>query len=176
MALWGGELPTPDLPPPSQRELWTQEVEAFGFPLTGTPLDPYRPVLEGLQRLPASQLGVRAGDNVALAGWLLTRKQARTKRDEPMEFLSFDDGSALFEVTVFPDVWRSCVSRLQTGACYVVTGRVEEEYGVKSVTARTVVPLASLRAPEPRRRPRSDPARVGAPARLEPAVAHLGGG
>ncbi len=142
--LWTEELAAPPLPPPSERQRWLQEVEAFGFPLTGTPLDPYEPILKGHARLRARQLGNAPLGETTLAGWLLTRKPARTKRDEPMEFLSFDDGTDLFEVTVFPDVWRVCACHLGTGRCYLVRGRIEEEYGVRSITATRVTPLSLL--------------------------------
>jgi DNA-directed DNA polymerase III PolC len=140
--LWAEELAAPALPPPSERERWLQEVEAFGFPLTGTPLDPHGSALKGRVRLRARELRDAPLGVTSLAGWLLTRKPARTKRDEPMEFLSFDDGTGLFEVTVFPDLWRKCACHLRTGRCYLVRGRIEEEYGVRSVTAAEVTPLS----------------------------------
>jgi DNA-directed DNA polymerase III PolC len=142
--LWTDEVAAPPLPPPSERERWLQEVEAFGFPLTGTPLDPHESVLKTRERLRARELSAAPLGETTLTGWLLTRKPARTKRDEPMEFLSFDDGTGLFEVTVFPDVWRVCACRLRTGRCYLVRGKIEDEYGVRSVTAAEVTPLSAL--------------------------------
>jgi DNA-directed DNA polymerase III PolC len=144
LGLWTEELVAPSLPPPSPRELWRQEVQAFGFPLSGTPLDPYRGMLSNIRPFPADQLPEVKSGRTVMAGWLLTRKPAETKDGEAMEFLSFDDGSGLFDVTVFPDTWRTCACHLRTGGCYLVKGRIEKEYGVISVTADAVTPLSHL--------------------------------
>jgi len=52
-----------------------------------------------------------------------------------MMFLTMDDPCGLFEVTVFPDLYRSVRKSVGRYGPYVVTGRVQQQYGAISITA-----------------------------------------
>jgi DNA polymerase III alpha subunit len=72
-----------------------------------------------------------------------------------MMFLTLEDEFGLFEVTLFPDVYRRCGSSFTHYGPYVVTGKVEQQYGALTVSADRVVlrsagaPPATQEAPVP---------------------------
>ncbi len=65
---------------------------------------------------------------------LTTAKPVHTIRDEPMEFVTFDDGAGLLETVIFPDVYRRVVPLLFGAGPYLLRGRVEESYGAITLT------------------------------------------
>ena len=68
----------------------------------------------------------------------MTAKQVRTKHDEPMQFLSFEDTTAIFETTLFPKTFRRYASQISSTRPYLLEGRVDENYGVCSLTLERV--------------------------------------
>jgi len=65
---------------------------------------------------------------------LTTGKPVHTIHDEPMEFVTFDDGSGLIETVIFPDVYRKVVALLFGTGPYALRGRVEQSYGAITLT------------------------------------------
>ena len=47
--------------------------------------------------------GWYVGQNVTLIGWLLTEKIVSTKKGEPMEFMTLEDQTGMYDATVFPN-------------------------------------------------------------------------
>ena len=69
-----------------------------------------------------------------MVGWLVTEKPVETKTGQAMEFVTFEDTTALYDATLFPHVYRRCHQLLASTRAYVVRGLVEEEFGVATVT------------------------------------------
>jgi error-prone DNA polymerase len=84
--------------------------------------------------VPAPELTRCVGKHVTCVGMLTTAKPIHTIKDEPMEFVTFDDGAGLIETVIFPDVYRKVVSLLFGTGPYVMRGRVEESYGAVTLT------------------------------------------
>src|SRR3989454_1708106 len=57
-----------------------------------------------------------------------------TKDDEPMEFISFEDTTAIYETTFFPRAYARFCSMLTTARPYLLRGKVEEDFGAVTVT------------------------------------------
>src|SRR3989454_4713318 len=57
-----------------------------------------------------------------------------TRDDEPMEFISFEDTTAIYETTFFPHAYERFCGMLTTARPYVLKGRVEEEFGAVAMT------------------------------------------
>ena len=74
------------------------------------------------------------GKLVTCVGMLTTAKPVHTIKDEPMEFVTFDDGTGLIETVIFPDVYRKVVALLFGSGPYVMRGKVEESYGAVTLT------------------------------------------
>ena len=51
-----------------------------------------------------------------------------------MEFVSFEDTTALYETTLFPEVYRKFCSMLTHDRPYVLRGKVEEDFGAVTLT------------------------------------------
>jgi DNA polymerase III alpha subunit len=84
---------------------------------------------------------------------LTTAKPVRTINDEPMEFATFDDGHGLIETVIFPEVYKTRTHVLFDQGPFLLRGKVEEEFGVVSLTVLDVKRVDRLRGRgSPRRR------------------------
>ena len=93
------------------------------------------------QMVKACDLANHKGRRVELMGWLLSGKVVSTCSDEIMEFLTFEDETALFETTFFPDVYTRYANILTCGKPYALAGLVEEDYGALTLTVDRIRPL-----------------------------------
>lgn len=71
-------------------------------------------------------------------GWLLTEKIVSTKKGEPMEFMTLEDQTGMYDATVFPNTYRQYCHLLAPNQAYVVTGLVEEHFTTFTVTVRSL--------------------------------------
>jgi DNA polymerase III alpha subunit len=62
-----------------------------------------------------------------------------------MKFMSMEDLTGTFEVTLFPDVYRQHARQTLGHGPYLVTGRVEESFGAHSLTASAIEMLQAPR-------------------------------
>ncbi len=108
--------------------------------------------------IPASKLKHHAGRLITLAGWLTTAKRTRavpkSQRRQPgsplqtgdessseaprgqlMKFMTLEDATACFEVTLFPKVYRRFGHLLYDRGPFIVRGRVEREGLCHTLTA-----------------------------------------
>lgn len=125
-------LPIPPEYPASRR--LQQEIDTLGFPLSQHPLDCYRDLLEGLRYIPAREMGQHVGRVVTMVGWLITEKGAETKDGEPMEFVTFEDTTALYDATLFPSAYRHFAHLLSTNRPYILEGLIEEDFNAVTLT------------------------------------------
>lgn len=135
-----GYLP---IPPeyPFERKL-AHELALFGFPLSCHPLDLFQPPKEGTPPIAAKELPQYVGKLVTVIGWLVTEKIVSTKKGEPMEFLTLEDQTALYDATVFPATYRRYCHLLATNHAYAVTGRVERQFSTVTLTVTGLKLLA----------------------------------
>ena len=136
-----GYLPIP--PEYAAQQQRTHELELFGFPLSCHPLDLFKEVLERIPHLPATDLAQHVGEEVTVVGWLVTEKIIATKKGEPMEFVTLEDQTGLYDATVFPNIYRRYCHLLATNQAYVVTGLVEEQFSTVTLTVRELRLLAA---------------------------------
>ena len=127
-------LPVPDDYGAAQKR--AHEIEAFGFLASRHPLTLYRKAIERLHPVPASRMQHYVGRHITMVGWLITEKPVETKRGQAMEFITLEDVTALYDATLFPDVYRRCCHLLAPNRPYVVRGLVEETFGVVTLTVR----------------------------------------
>lgn len=119
------------------------ELKLFGFPLSCHPLDLFADVLARTPHILAQDLSHHIGESVTVLGWLVTEKVITTKTGEPMEFLTLEDQTALYDAAVFPDVYRRVCHLLATNHAYIVTGRVEEQFSTVTLTVKELRLLTS---------------------------------
>jgi error-prone DNA polymerase len=121
-----------------ERTMLEQELETLGLLVSRHPLFMFRDRIRRSRAVAARDLSRHTGRRVRVVGWYVTAKQVRTKHDEPMQFLSFEDTTAIFETTLFPKTFRRYASRISRTRPYLLEGRVDENYGVCSLTLERV--------------------------------------
>jgi DNA-directed DNA polymerase III PolC len=148
-------LPVPD-DYASQQKL-AHEIESFGFLASRHPLTLYRKQIERLRPVPASQMDRFIGRRITMVGWLITEKLVETKTGLAMEFITLEDATALYDATLFPEVYRRCHQLLSPNRPYVMRGLVEEEFGVVTLTVSNLQLLESTGAEELHRQTHGEP-------------------
>jgi len=69
------------------------------------------------------------GSTVTLVGWPITAKPVLTCLEEPMEFVSFEDETALYETVLFPASFQRYHHLLYEERPLLIKGRVECDHG-----------------------------------------------
>jgi len=114
------------------------ECETLGFLISRHPLTLYKDRLKKLNYILARDLPLFAGKSITTIGWLVTRKMMRTKKDQMMEFISFEDTTAIYETVFFPKTYSKFCYMLSHSRPYILKGKVEEEFGAVTLTVSTV--------------------------------------
>jgi len=127
----------------SDEEQMLLEIESFGFAVSVHPLRPWLPILEGKIRK-AVDIPAFEGKSINLAGVLITRKVVQSKNEEFMEFVSFEDDTAIYECVLFPDAYRKYGDLLNWEKLYVIRGKVECSFGVCTVNVEKMSGLADM--------------------------------
>lgn len=130
----------PSLPDFTSAQKWLHERETLGFLLSVHPLKLAEPFIGKLPHrvVRASDLGKLAGRRVWTAGWPITRKEVLTKQKEPMEFISFEDTTAIYETVFFPGVFRRFCQKVDMNRAYLLYGDVQSEFGTTSLNVLDV--------------------------------------
>jgi DNA polymerase-3 subunit alpha len=111
------------------------EMELLGFPLCSpfelnSPLTPLQRRGELLSA--ASEFSTHLGNVISIIGYMVTRKSTRTKRGDAMAFGTFlDKEGKWIDTTHFPNVLAQFP--FYGRACYLITGKVVEEFGFYSL-------------------------------------------
>jgi error-prone DNA polymerase len=129
---------TPRVPQYSQRTILEHELETLDFLISRHPLTLYREQLSRLKHVRGADLCRHVGKRVTTIGWWVTGKIVTTKDEEPMEFISFEDTSALYETTFFPETYARFCHMLNRSRPYVLSGLVEEDFGAVTLTVDNV--------------------------------------
>ena len=124
----------PELPPDQPAVLLRREFTVLGF-LPGThPMTLAAPKIKESNTLKAVQLPGKEGQKICFAGWLITGKLVKTKKGDPMKFLTFEDETGIVETVFFPKVYERFCHILEYGRPYILTGQVESEWGALTLT------------------------------------------
>ncbi len=138
------EVELEDAPPATVQERLSMEKEALGFYLSGHPLDAVEGLLKRYPVTPISQLEEKEdGEEVVLAGMVVSCKEITTRNGDRMAFVGFEDRDARTEVVVFPDVYSDAQLVLAADEPILVRGTVSTDAGneAKKVIALEVARL-----------------------------------
>jgi DNA polymerase-3 subunit alpha/error-prone DNA polymerase len=124
----------PTLPPDDDRTRLRREFEVLGFLCDRHPMVLYADAVRRLNTVKAVDLPRFPGRTVRLAGWLITGKVVSTKHGEPMEFLTFEDDTGVVETTFFPEAYRRFCHLIDRGRPYLLTGKVDADWGAVTLT------------------------------------------
>jgi error-prone DNA polymerase len=142
-----GPLPVPE--DYAEARKLAHEIETLGFLASRHPLALYREPIGRIRPVPASQMHRFVHRRITMVGWLVTEKPVETKTGQAMEFITLEDVTALYDATLFPNVYRRCHHLLGPNRAYVVSGLVEEEFGVVTLTVSELQLLDAAPAGEP---------------------------
>ena len=135
------EFDAPLLRDQSPIERLRREYQALGFLCRAHPVS-----LIGKGKVPTckgADLAAHVGRTVDFIGLLLTGKIVSTKTGEAMEFLTFEDETAIIETTFFPEVYRRYAHILSAQKIYRLRGLVEEDFGALTLTVERVKLLSN---------------------------------
>ncbi|MFW6159172.1 MAG: OB-fold nucleic acid binding domain-containing protein, partial [Planctomycetota bacterium] len=125
----------------SPRQRLAYELDLLGLSVGEHPMAALRPWLDTRGIVHSTELRRRAGETVRAAGVIAASRRTTTRSGDPMRFITLEDETGIFEVTLFPRVCRK-YNRLVDGyGPYLVEGTVENQYGALTLNARRVVRL-----------------------------------
>lgn len=133
------ELPLPALGEPDADERLAAEFAQLDLSPRAHPLMQYRALLSRLAgpgTVAAADLARHAGQRVRAYGWLVTWRGNRVqKTGELMKFMTLEDLTGTFEVTLFPRAYAEHGHKLFGLGPYWVEGVVEDDHGGVTLTA-----------------------------------------
>ena len=135
-------VPPPILDDPLKRV--QQEFETLGFICDRHLLLYYQSLLEKHRVVKAIHLGRYVGKRILMAGFLVTGKTVSTKHGDPMEFLTFEDETAIFETTLFPQVYARYRHLMESQRPYLLRGSVDANWGAATLTVSHITPLPAF--------------------------------
>jgi DNA polymerase III alpha subunit len=142
LPLFEEEAPSADaLPQPKnydERTILQHEVETLGFLVSRHPLTLYKDRIRKLEYVKGSDLVKHAGEKISTIGWLITGKVVSTKKEELMEFMSFEDTTAIYEVTFFPKAYAEFAHIITNTKPYILEGKVDMQYETVTLTVEKV--------------------------------------
>ena len=134
---------SPNSEPLTSEEHHQLEIDTFGFPITRHPLAPYESRLNG-KVLSAKDILKHVGKTVRLAGVYITRKEARTKHREAMEFLTLEDETDIFECVLFPEAFKEYRDLIHWETLFLIRGKIEKAFGVCTVSVEKMASLSRI--------------------------------
>jgi len=140
------EKPPPGLPEEDALERLRREFAVLGFLCDRHPITLYADLLHSRKTVKAQDLGRWLGRRVRFGGWFIAGKVVHTKQGDPMEFLTFEDETDMIETTFFPTVYHRFCHMLDWGRPYLLTGRVEMDWGAVTLTVDHIAPLPPVRS------------------------------
>lgn len=113
----------PDVRPYTQPQRLLGEKETLGLYLTGHPIDSYEAEIRQFAPTPIRDL--RADRNIqVVAGLIVDQRVIRTKRGDPIAFVTLDDRSGRLEVVVSAELLDACREKLARDTLVVVEGEI----------------------------------------------------
>ncbi len=131
------KLPVPRPMGKTEAELH-REFEALGFLREHHPLLLWARRIARVRRIRAVEMPAHVGDKVFLLGWPITRKTVWTKQGLPMDFVSFEDETALYETVLFPKIHERYRKLLYGQRPLVVSGTVHDDQGALHVQVESM--------------------------------------
>lgn len=132
------EIVPPRVPQYSARTVLQHELETLDFLISRHPLSLYTEQISQLKYVRGADLPRHVGSRVTTVGWWVTGKVVATQNNDPMEFISFEDTTALYETTFFPEPYARFCHILNRSRPYVLTGLVDEDFGVATLAVDSV--------------------------------------
>jgi DNA polymerase III alpha subunit len=134
-----------------KRARWEAEFQRLGYLLDGHVLNLWEPIPEQYRKVKGRDLPNLLGKRVELLGWPVTSKEILTREGKPMEFVSFEDETAIYETVLFPKAYERYAGALDEPRPVIIRGTVQEDLGAVAIHVEELSPLPpSRRSPKER--------------------------
>lgn len=117
------------------------EFSTLGFLREHHPLYLWKKALGSHRTVRAVDMEKHSGHRITLVGWPITRKEIWTQEGLTMNFISFEDETALYETVLFPRVYERYRSILFDIRPFLVTGTVQNDQGALCIQVSQLVAL-----------------------------------
>jgi len=125
--------------PLSIRQRLRYEIDYLDMMVTWHPVQWVQMMRSGEKWVESGQLSNFEGKHVRIVGWCIATKSCRAKKSgAQMKFMSMDDPSGTFEVTVFPGVYAKLAPVTYGRGPFLIEGRCASQFGVVSITATMI--------------------------------------
>lgn len=121
----------------AERKRLESEMKYLGTTLAVHPIALW-PAAAKRPRIRGSELHLHIGETVNLLGWPIVAKQVLTASEQPMEFVSFEDETALYETVLFPECYRRYHGLLFEERPLFIRGKVENDRGAITVAVASI--------------------------------------
>ena len=129
------EILLPEMDEWEDREKLLYEKETVGFYITGHPLEDATSEIRTITDSDITNLvNFNDGQPVRIGGLIRAVRQLKSKRGEPMAFVTVEDVLETVEVLVFPEAYADCYQLLSSPDPIIVRGTIQKgEQGIKIV-------------------------------------------
>ncbi len=133
----------PEFSDPTEADKLLAEIDVLELTATAHPMALYGITNEhwpnGFTR--AKDMAKARRSLVTMLGIIVTYKSTRTAKGELMKFISLEDPTGIFEVTLFPKIYSKFGHVLADKGPFIVKGRIENDSGNQTLTALWLGPL-----------------------------------
>ncbi|MDA3864669.1 MAG: DNA polymerase III subunit alpha [Deltaproteobacteria bacterium] len=117
----------------------------LGFLCDDHPLVFYKKQLNKIGSLiKAINLPKFVGKFVKTVGWPITSKLIITSKKQPMEFITFEDDTAIYETVLFPKAFSKYKHLLIASTPFILQGIVQNDQGAICLNLHNIYPLKSV--------------------------------
>jgi len=136
----------PDIPEWDERERLTKEKETVGFYITGHPLDEDLQEIKTITDTDIAGLAEYGDETpVRIGGLIRSCKQLKSKKGDPMAFITIEDLLNAVEVIVFPNTFAECYPLLSTTETIIIQGTVQNDERGPKIIAESLELLPKAR-------------------------------
>jgi len=136
----------PDIPEWEERQRLTKEKETVGFYITGHPLDEDLHEIKTITDTDIAGLAEYGEDQpVRIGGLIRNCKELKSKKGDPMAFITVEDLLHSVEVIVFPDTFSRCYKLLSSTETIIVQGTVQNDERGPKIIAEAIELLPAAR-------------------------------
>jgi DNA polymerase-3 subunit alpha len=140
------EIVMPDIPEWDERKRLVLEKETVGFYITGHPLDDALSEIKTVVDSDIHNLAEWGEEQpVRIGGLIRTCKRLKSKKGDPMAFLTLEDILETVEVIVFPETYARYERHLASTDPVIVQGTVQKDERGPKIIADSIYPLQEAR-------------------------------
>lgn len=118
-----------------------EEYFALGFLRSRHPLVFWSAEIMRLKRVRAIDIPLHVDSKIVVVGWQVTQKEVLTFDERVMNFVSFEDETALYETVLFPEVYEKYRTLLFAQRPLLLLGKVADDQGALSLEVEKMRPL-----------------------------------